>query len=99
METTYFKVFGQKSSNNKIILVAVVDDDFLGEEVPEQFELQGIKTPQTIYTGTYPTLRLNTSQIKDVHEQFRGSGISGVLTENDWYCVKRKDQDIFGISI
>lgn len=97
MENKYFKILGQKTSG-KLVLVAVVDQDFFGD-VPTIFEAQAIKLPETIYTGTYPTLKINSDTIKDVTERFKGHGISGILTENDWYCVTRQEKDLLGISI
>lgn len=97
MADTYFKVFGQKTAG-KLILVTVVDEDFLGN-VPNQFELQGFMPQANIYTGTYPTLKLNTNTIKDVTERFTGIGIAGILTDNEWYCVKRENKNSFGINL
>lgn len=97
METKYFKLFGQKTEG-KLILVAVVDEDFLGKDIPNQFECQSMKLPATIYTGTYPTLKVNTDTIKDVGAEMKGMGIDGVITTMDWYCVTRTQMDTFGIS-
>lgn len=91
-------MFGQKTGNGKMIIVAVVNDDFFGE-VPSQFECQAIKIPETIYTGTYPTLKINKDTIIDVGEEMRGKGIDGVITTMKWYCSTRTQNDVFNISI
>ena len=97
METEYFKLIGQKTGD-KLILIAVVSPDLFGN-VPDIFELQAFKTPPTIYTGTYPTIRINTSTIKDITKEKKGNGIAGLITESDWYVKKTKEKDIFGISL
>lgn len=97
METTYFKLMGQKTGD-KLVLFAVVDKDFLGK-IPSIFQAQCIKMPPTIYTGTYPTLKINTDTIEDVTEEFKGDGIAGILTEAAWYCKTTNEKDIFGIEI
>ena len=44
MENTYFKMVGQKVGNGKMILVAVVDENFMDcGEVPNIFEVQSFK--------------------------------------------------------
>lgn len=98
MKTTYFKMFGQKT-DGKLLLIAVVDEDFLGIPIPSQFECQVMKLPATIYTGTYPTIKVNTDTIKDVTEKFMGQGASGVITSMEWYCSTHTGQDLFGISL
>lgn len=97
MTTQYFKLIGQKTAG-KLILVAVVDEDFLGE-VPSIFEVQCINMPKTIYTGTYPTIKINSDTITDITKEKTGLGISGIITESDWYCKTTKGEDTFGISI
>jgi hypothetical protein len=99
METTYFKMIGQKSVDGKMILVAVVPDDMLGDDLPSIFEVQAFKIPATIYTGTYPQIKINTDTIKDRTEDLAGSGINGILTEAEWYCRTNKEKDILGIKI
>lgn len=97
MENIFFKLMGQKTSG-KLVLIAVVKEDFFGE-IPTIFECQAIKTPATIYSGIYPTLRINSDTIEDVTEKFKGFGIAGILTENNWYCAKREQEDLFNIQI
>lgn len=97
METTYFKLMGQKTAG-KLVLFAVVDVDFLGE-VPSIFQAQGMKIPPTIYSGTYPTIKINSDTIEDMTEEFKGDGIAGILTEALWYCKTTTEKDLLGIGI
>lgn len=70
MQNTYFKLIGQKTAG-KLVLIAVVDENLFGD-VPSIFELQAIKLVPTIYSGTYPTIKLNMDTIKDVTKQLTG---------------------------
>ena len=97
METKYFKLIGQQT-DGKLILVAVVDADFLGD-VPQIFEVQCLKMPATIYTGTYPTIKVNSDTITDISKENTGKGIDGIITSSGWYCKTTKSQDPFNISI
>jgi len=98
MTNTYFKVFGQRAAaHGKFILVMVLDEDCIAPNLPEQFEMQAIKIPATIYTGTYPQIKLNTDTITPTPEH-KGAGINGVITSMDWYCVKREIGDPMKIS-
>lgn len=100
MKTTYFKVYGQKSPNNKIILVSVMDADvFENGDFPDQFTAQGIMMPKTIYTGTYPTIKINTDTIEDRSEDLKGQGIQGVIMNEGWYSSTRKENDSMGVSL
>lgn len=99
MKNTYFKMIGQKVANGKMIIVAVVDENFMDcGEVPNIFEVQSLKQAPTIYTGTYPTIKVNIETIKE-RKDLTGLGIDGILTEEQWYCTDRKQEDIFGISL
>lgn len=99
MEYTYFKLIGQKSTNGKIILVAVVPDNLLGEDLPMIFEAQAFKMPETIYTGTYPQIKINTDTIKDISKEMTGMGIGGIITSAEWYNESVKKDDDLGISL
>lgn len=99
MKNNFFKMIGQKSVNGKMILVAVVDDDMLGENLPTIFEVQAYKMAANIYIGTYPQIKINTETIKDRTEELAGLGINGVITEEMWYCKSKDDKDVFGIGI
>ena len=97
MENTYLKMIGQKVCNGKIILIAVVDEDFMNcGEVPNIFETQCLKRAPNIYTGTYPNITVNIETIKS-REDLTGLGINGILTSENWYCSKEKEEDIYGI--
>lgn len=98
METIYFKAIVQKSAEGKSILVAVIPDDMLGQNLPNIFEVQVFKMPATIYTGTYPQIKINTDTIKD-RPDLKGFGIAGIITESAWYNKIVKTEDNLGIGI
>ena len=98
MENTYFKMVGQKAGNGKMILITVVDENFLDcGEVPNIFEVQSLKQAPTIYSGIYPNIRINLETLKE-REDLNGMGISGILTSEEWYCVDKSLKDVLGIS-
>lgn len=99
METTHFKFIAQKSAEGKTILVAVIPDDMLGEDLPLIFEVKAFKMPSTIYTGTYPQIKINTDTIKDLTEDYKGLGIDGIITSAEWFISKDVKQDVLGISL
>ena len=99
MENTYFKMVGQKVGNGKMILVAVVDENFMNcSEVPDIFEVQSFKQSQTIYSGTYPNIRINLETLKN-RDDLKGHGIEGILTSEQWYCNTQKQEDTYGIAL
>jgi hypothetical protein len=97
MKTTYFKIIGQKTGG-KLILVAAVPEDLIGE-IPEIFEIQALLAPKTIFSGTYPTIRLNTDTIEDKTEEHRGKGIDGIITSAEWYIAVNETEDPLKISL
>lgn len=99
MKTTYFKTVIQKTSATHSILVAVIPNEMLGVPLPDICQIQAFMMPQTIYTGTYPQIKINTDTIEDRTEELKGSGIAGIITEDLWYCKETERQDILGISI
>lgn len=99
MKTTYFKFIAQKTVEGKTILVAVIPDDMLGKDLPSIYEGQAFLMPATIYTGTYPQIKINTDTIIDKTEEFKGLGISGIITEAEWYIKNDVKQDVMGISL
>lgn len=99
MDQLYFKMVGQKTADGKIILVAVVPEEFIGQDVPEIFDVQCVAPPKTIYTGTYPTIKINTNTIKDNYEESKGVGIAGIVLRTRWYCSKEDIQDNLGIGL
>lgn len=98
MINSYFKMIGQKTVGGKMILVAVVDEKFLGE-VPMIFEVQAFKMAPTIYTGTYPQIKVNIETLVDKTEELKGTGIAGILTQESWYNKDIQTEDQLGIGI
>lgn len=99
MQNIYFNAVVQKTLEGKSILVAVIPDDMLGKDMPLIAEIQCFKMPATIYIGTYPQIKVNTDTITDVTERFKGMGIDGILTQNEWYNQTEKKEDLSGISL
>ena len=99
MKTTYFKFIAQKTFEGKTILVAVIPDDMLGKDLPMIYEGQAFLMPATIYTGTYPQIKINTDTIVDKTEEFKGLGIAGIITEAEWYIKNDIKEDVMGISL
>lgn len=99
MESIYFKCVVQKTLEGKSVLMAVIPDDMLGKDLPLIFEVQAFKMPSTIYTGTYPTIKINSETIIDRTEDLKGLGVAGILTQENWYNQTKKENDIFGISL
>jgi hypothetical protein len=98
MKTEYFKLMGQKSLYGKMIVFAVVPDDLFGQ-VPDIFECEAFLMPATIYTGTYPQIKVNTDTVKDVTDEHKGMGIAGIITETWWANKTIEQEDQLGISI
>lgn len=99
MKTTYFKFIAQKTGEGKTILVAVIPDDMLGKNLPSIIEGQAFLMPATIYTGTYPQIKINTDTIVDRTEELKGIGIDGILTSEQWYIQNDIKEDVMGISL
>lgn len=99
MKNEYFKMIVQKTVAGKSILVAVVPDDFICDGLPLIFEVQAVKMAPTIYTGTYPTIKIIPETIKDRSDSLKGLGIGGILTEEEWYNVPKEEKDLFGIAL
>ncbi|MFK7949240.1 MAG: hypothetical protein AB8G11_16735 [Saprospiraceae bacterium] len=62
MSQVVFRTIGFKTENH-LVLMAVVPKDMLGD-VPNVFSCNTIKVANTIYTGTYPTLKVDIDSIK-----------------------------------
>lgn len=99
MKTTYFKMIAQKVTADHTVLIAVVPNDFLGKELPEICEMEAYKMPSTIYTGTYPQVKINTDTINDITEEYRGMGVNGIITTAGWAVNVKETEDILGIGI
>lgn len=98
MKTTYFKTIIQKTTATHSILVAVIPNDMLGNNLPDIYQMQAFMMPQTIYTGTYPQIKINTDTIED-RSDLKGDGIAGILTEDNWYSKVVESEDLLGISL
>ena len=99
MKTTYFKFIAQKTAEGKTILVAVIPDDMLGKNLPSIYEGQAFLMPATIYTGTYPQIKINSDTIVDRTEELKGLGIAGIITSEQWYIKNDVKEDVMGISL
>lgn len=98
MKTTYFKTIVQKTTDTHSILVTVIPNDMLCTDLPSICELQGFMVPKTVYTGTYPTLRIDTDSVLD-RSDLIGQGIEGILTSEQWYSSTNVSDDVLGISL
>lgn len=99
MKNEYFKMICQKAPGGKMIMMAVVPDDLLGEELPSIFEVNAIRTVPTIYSGTYPTIKVLSDTIKDRTEDLKGVGVSGIITGPNWFNASEEDSNVYGINI
>lgn len=98
MNNEYFNMICQKAPGGKMVIMAVVPDDLLGEGLPSIFEVQAVKLVPTIYTGTYPTIKIISETIKD-RPDLRGEGVAGIITGENWYNVSKEDKDVLGIHL
>ena len=99
MKNEYFNMICQKAPGGKMIMMAVVPDDLLCEGLPSIFEVQAIRLVPTIYTGTYPRIKINMETIKDRTDYLKGTRIAGIATGENWYNVSKEDNNIYGINI
>ena len=98
MKNEYFNMICQKSTEGKMIIMAVVPDNLLGEGLPSIFEVQAVKLVPTIYTGTYPTIKVISETIKD-RSDLQGEGINGIFYGENLYKVSKDDKNTYGINI
>ena len=98
MKNEYFNMICQKSTEGKMIIMAVVPDNLLGEGLPSIFEVQAVKLVPTIYTGTYPTIKVISETIKD-RSDLQGEGINCIVSGENWYNVSKEDKNTYGINI
>ena len=98
MKNEYFNMIGQKAPGGKMILMAVVPDDLFGLEVPNIFQVQAVRTVPTIYTGTYPTIRVVIDKLKE-RKDLTGEGVANICTGANWYNVSQEDKNEYGINI
>lgn len=98
MNNEYFNMICQKAPGGKMVMIAVVPDDLLGEGLPPIFEVQAVKLIPTIYTGTYPTIKVISETIKD-RSDLKGKGVAGIVTGENWFNVSKEDKDVLGINL
>lgn len=98
MKNEYFNMICQKAPEGKMIIMAVVPHNLLGEGLPPIFEVQAVKLVPTIYTGTYSTIRVISETIKD-RSDLQDEGINGIVTGENWYNVSKEDKNTYGINI
>nr|DAD76090.1 MAG TPA: hypothetical protein [Podoviridae sp. ctIi96] len=98
MKNEYFNMICQKAPEGKMIIMAVVPDNLLGEGLPPIFEVQAVRLVPTIYTGTYPTIKVISETIKD-RSDLKGKGINGIVSGENWYNVSKEDKNTYGINI
>jgi hypothetical protein len=97
MANKHFILKGQLTAG-KLVLFAVVDADMLGD-VPSIFQMEAFLMQPTIYTGTYPQIKINTDTVQDLTEEFKGMGIAGIITESGWATKTVETPDDMGINI
>lgn len=98
MNNEYFNMICQKAPGGKMVMIAVVPDDLICEGLPPIFEVQAVNLVPTIYTGTYPTIKVISETIKD-RSDLKGEGVAGIVTGENWYNVSKEDKDILGINL
>lgn len=98
MKNEFFNMIGQKAPSGKMILMAVVPDDLFGIEVPNIFQVQAVRSVPTIYTGTYPTIRVVIDKLEE-RSDLIGEGVAGIITHENWYNVSQEDKNEYGINI
>lgn len=99
MKNEYFNVICQKASDGKMVMIAVVPEDLLGSDLPSIFQVQAVRTVPTIYTGTYPTIRIISDTIQDRTEDLKGQGVAGIVTGKNWYNTSQEDKNPYGINL
>ena len=97
MKTIYFKTIVQKSTETHSTLIAVIPNEMLGD-LPEICEFEAFMMPKTIYTGTYPQIKINTDTMQE-REDLKGLGIAGILTKREWATKVKEENDLLGIEI
>jgi len=93
-----FKLMGQPSGDNRVVLFTIVDKKMFSKDLPNIFEMQAMLMPKTIYTGTYPTIKLIEESIVD-RSDLNGTGVTGILTSAEWHYQEKEVKDLLGISI
>ena len=99
LKYTYFKGVLQRNGDGKVVLMAVLPDDFLGKELPTVSEIEACIQPKTIYTGTDPVIKVNPQTLKDISKQYKGHGLAMIATSVEWMLEVRVAPDQLGISL
>lgn len=97
MKAIYFKAVIQRITETHSVLVAVIPNEMLGD-LPTICEMEALKMPATIYTGTYPQIKLNTDTLKE-RKDLMGLGIDGIILQPIWFDKRKESKDILGIGI
>lgn len=99
MKNEFFNMICQKAPDGKMIMIAVVPDDLIAPGLPSIFQVQAVRTVPTIYTGTYPTIRIIPETILDRTEDLKGQGVSGIVTGQNWFNTSQEDYNTYGINL
>jgi hypothetical protein len=73
-------------SDNKVLMMTVVDRDTLPLSVP--IGLVAVNTTASIYSNMLPQMTLRMDEIQDYTEQLKGMGASGILKSPIWTIKK-----------
>jgi len=98
MKNEFFNIICQKATDGKMIMIAVVPDDLLGEDLPPIFQAQAVRTVPTVFTGTYPTIRIISDTIQE-RSDLKGQGVAGIVTGENWYNSSQEDKNTYGINL
>lgn len=85
MSRKIFNMVGRKVGGGKLVLIAMVDDNFLGD-VPDDFQVIAEKVQGTDIIKPLPTIEIHTETLKDKTEQFMYDPIDILLFRNIWFC-------------
>lgn len=88
----------QKTTEKHSILVAVIPNDMLGKMPHDISEMEVFMMPQTVFTGKYPQIKVNTDTVKP-RPDLIGMGIEGILKEPIWAIKEVTSKDYMGISL
>ncbi|MBK5721401.1 hypothetical protein JGH11_11000 [Dysgonomonas sp. Marseille-P4677] len=98
MKTEHFNIICQKAGNGKMVLIAVVPEDIFGIDLPSISEVHAIRTVPTVFTGTYPTIRIIDDTFKS-RDDLKGQGVAGIVTGENWYNTSQEDKNELGINL
>ena len=90
------------SGNNKMVLVTIVDSDFIKSLLPEDRQKDNISFTMAttrVNIGDELTMKIDTANVLEGEEwakkcevdQLAGMGISGIITSPVWFCQKIRD--------